>query len=44
MNINGYKRTPGYIYFATDTGKIFLDTDRERVSLGGGGAQILYAS
>ena len=43
-NINGYKRTPGYIYFATDTGKIFLDTDRERVSLGGGGAQILYAS
>lgn len=35
--------TEGYVYFATDTGRIYLDTEGERVPLGGGGVSILYA-
>ena len=36
--------TPGSLYFTTDTGKILLDTKDERVTLGGSGAAIYYAS
>lgn len=36
---------PGNVYFATDTGKIFLDTQEgERIAVGGGGVAVLYAS
>lgn len=34
----------GNLYFATDTGKIFLDTVSERIVAGGSGAAVLYAS
>ena len=34
----------GNIYFATDSGKIFLDTATERITIGGGGVSIIYAS
>lgn len=37
-------RVPGSIYFATDTGKIFLDTQEDRIAVGGGGVAILYAN
>ena len=37
-------RYPGHVYFATDSGKIFLDTETERLVVGGGGVSILYAS
>lgn len=33
----------GHIYFATDSGKIFLDKNGTRISMGGAGAAILYA-
>ena len=33
----------GYVYFATDTGKIYIDTATERVACSGGAA-IIYAS
>jgi hypothetical protein len=32
------------LYFATDTGEIFLDTASERISVGGGGVSVLYAN
>ena len=35
---------PGHVYFATDSGKIFLDADGERIAVGGGGVAVLYAS
>ena len=36
---------PGWLYFATDTGRMFLDTDQdERVILGGSGAAIYYGN
>lgn len=34
----------GYIYFATDSGKIYLDTATDRYSLGANGAAVLYAN
>lgn len=35
----------GYIYFATDTGKIYLDANNEnKILMGGGGASLLYAN
>lgn len=35
----------GYVYFATDSGKIFLDVDDDRrISVGGSGASIYYSS
>jgi hypothetical protein len=37
-------RYPGHVYFATDSGKIFLDTETERITVGGGGVAVLYAS
>ena len=33
----------GYTYFETDTGKIFVDVDGERIAFGGGGVSVLYA-
>ena len=35
---------PGYVYFATDTGKIYLDYEGSRITMGGNGASIYYAS
>lgn len=35
--------TEGFTYFETDTGRIFVDVDGERIAFGGGGVQILYA-
>lgn len=34
----------GYIYFTTDTGKVYLDTATERISIGGSGITILYGN
>jgi hypothetical protein len=34
----------GHVYFATDTGKIFVDAQGERHLMGGSGASILYAN
>ena len=36
------KNDEGSIYFATDTGKIFLDADDQRINMGGAGAAIYY--
>ena len=33
----------GNLYFATDTGEMFLDTATERINVGGGGVAVLYA-
>ena len=33
----------GFLYFATDSGKMYLDTETERISVGGTGAAVLYA-
>jgi hypothetical protein len=33
----------GNLYFATDTGKMFLDANGKRISVGGAGAAIYYA-
>lgn len=34
----------GYIYFATDTGRIYLDYENQRLTMGGSGATLYYAS
>lgn len=34
----------GNIYFATDSGKIYLDTATEHMPIGGSGAAVIYAS
>lgn len=34
----------GNLYFATDTGKILLDTDQERITLGASGAAVFYSN
>ena len=34
----------GYVYFATDSGKIYLDTNEDRYSLGANGAAVLYSN
>lgn len=34
----------GNLYFATDTGEMFLDTANERIPVGGGGVSVLYAT
>lgn len=34
---------PGYVYFSTDTGRIFLDYDNKRLTMGGNGASLYYA-
>lgn len=33
----------GYVYFATDTGKIYIDALGERIPMGGGGVNVLYS-
>ena len=39
------EKKPGFVYFSTDTGKIFLDIDNtERIAVGGSGATVLYSS
>lgn len=35
---------PGSLYFATDTGKMYLDTNDNRISVGGAGAAIYYSN
>ena len=36
-------QTSGYLYFATDSGKIYLDTDKEnKILMGGGGTSLFY--
>lgn len=35
---------PGYVYFSTDTGKIYLDYEDSRITMGGNGASVYYAS
>lgn len=38
-------KVPGFVYFATDTGKIFLDVnDTDRITVGGSGAAVLYSN
>ena len=43
-SIENFKITEGFIYFATDSGKIYLDTDKERIIAGGSGAAVLYSN
>lgn len=43
-SIENFKITEGFIYFATDSGKIYLDTDKERIIAGGKGAAVLYSN
>ena len=35
---------PGYVYFATDTGRIYLDYEDQRLTMGGNGASLYYAN
>lgn len=41
--IKAHSITDGNIYFATDTGKMFMDANGKRISVGGAGAAIYYA-
>lgn len=41
--INGMGYNEGYVYFAKDSGKIFLDVDNERKTMGGSGVSVFYA-
>jgi hypothetical protein len=44
-NIKKAAKTNGYLYFATDSGKIYLDTDKENKKLmGGSGTSLFYAN
>jgi hypothetical protein len=44
--IKNLERQNGWLYFATDTGRMYLDTETDRISVGGfgggGGASIYY--
>ena len=42
--IKGIPYSEGYVYFATDTGRIYLDYNNERLSMGGNGASVFYAN
>ena len=43
--INNAQKNPGYVYFASDTGKIFVDLDNEhRLAMGGSGVAVVYGS
>ena len=43
--INNAQKNPGYVYFASDTGKIFVDLDNQhRIAMGGSGVAVLYAA
>lgn len=41
--INSLGYNEGYLYFAKDTGKIFLDVDNIRKTMGGAGVSVFYA-
>ena len=41
-NIKNLSFNEGWVYFASDTGKIFLDVDGERVTMGGSAASLFY--
>ena len=43
-NIKNIPYSEGYIYFAADTGKIYMDYKDERIPMGGNGASLFYAS
>ena len=42
--IRATDKQPGWLYFATDTGRMYLDTSTERITVGGSGAAIYYAN
>lgn len=42
--IKSLPQQPGYIYFATDTGRIYLDYENQRLTMGGNGASLYYAN
>lgn len=42
--IQGIPYSNGYVYFATDTGRIYLDYNGERLAMGGNGASLFYAN
>jgi hypothetical protein len=42
--IKGIPYSEGYVYFATDSGRIYLDYNNERLSMGGNGASVFYAN
>ena len=42
--IKSFPIQPGYVYFATDTGRIFLDYEDQRLTMGGNGASLYYAN
>jgi hypothetical protein len=37
-SIDAMSKRDGYIYYATDTGRIYIDKGEERISMGGGSA------
>lgn len=42
--IKDFPIQPGYVYFATDTGRIYLDYEDQRLTMGGNGASLYYAN
>lgn len=42
--INAHSIEDGYIYYATDSGKIFLDSNGKRITMGGSGVAIYYGN
>lgn len=41
--IQNTMKNPGWVYFASDTGKIYVDLDNEhRIAMGGAGVSVLY--
>lgn len=42
--IKSFPQQPGYVYFATDTGRIYLDYNGQRLAMGGNGASLYYAN
>lgn len=43
--IQNTMKNPGYVYFASDTGKIYVDLDNEhRIAMGGSGVAVLYGN
>lgn len=42
--IKSMPQQPGYVYFATDTGRIYLDYNDQRIPMGGNGASLYYAN
>lgn len=43
-NIKAIPYSEGYVYFATDTGRIYIDYKNERLTMGGNGASLFYAN